>query len=795
MDRYLRKWNLNRRPGRNRNWVYYLLIFLIMSIPVGVYTTSWWVTKGLPPIKELKEYHPSLVTKIYSDDQRVIGEFYVERRTLAPLSSIQKELSLAIIAVEDARFFEHKGIDLFGIIRAFLANLEALKIKQGASTITQQLARSLFLSPERSYKRKIKEILLARRMEKVLSKEEILEIYLNQIYFGHGAYGVQSAARTYFDKDVSELTLAESALLAGLPRSPNEYSPYNHADRAKQRQEIVLKRMLAEGFINEEEYKKAINEDLHLNKISKEEEISSYFLEYVRQYLIDIYGDDMVYKGGLNVYTTLNLDMQKIAAKVLKEGLKEVDKRQGFRGPLSRKRGEDLLKIKAEKNSTHTNAEGKEIEFKDNELLEGVVTKITPGYASVQVKGVSGKIMLDDMRWAAKRLKGKDLKKNLVVFQNPTPQDILKAGDIVKAAFKKLDGKEIYFTLEQEPLVEGAFISLDPRNGEIKAMVGGYDFKRSEYNRAVSARRQPGSAFKPIIYATAIDIGLTPSTMIIDSPVMYDNPLLQNIWKPENYEEKFYGPVSLRDALAYSRNVATVKLLEKIGVKNVIDFARRVGISSHLTNDLSLALGSSGVGLLELTSAYSVFTNQGIRPEPYAIREIKDQNGNLLESHEPQPTDAISKETAYIITNMMEDVIKRGTGSAARSLDRPLAGKTGTTNDFTDAWFIGFSPSHAAGVWVGFDDLRSLGDRAAGATTALPIWISYMKEALDLLPQDSFTIPENIISVKVDPDNGLLAPEGAEKAVMEVFVKGMEPKQVSIRNPSPTQFYRIDETP
>ncbi len=789
MDKYLRKFSISKGPGKAGNWIYYLLLFIIISTPIGLYGASWWLTRDLPPLEELRGYHPSLVTKVYSDDQRVIGEFYVERRTIAPLQSIPKDLSSAIIAVEDARFFEHKGIDLLGIIRAFLANLEALKIKQGASTITQQLARSLFLSPERSLKRKMTEVLLARRMEKALSKEEILETYLNQIYFGHGAYGVQSAARTYFGKDVGELTLAESALLAGLPRSPNEYSPINHPERAKQRQEIVLKRMLAEKFIDDERYKKAVSEDILLRQLREKDEIPSYFLEYIRLYLIGVYGDDMVYKGGLNIYTTLNLDMQKLAAKTFKKGLMDVDKRQGFRGPISRKTQEDLTMIKEKEGGI------KDVDFREDEITDGIVTKITPAYASVLVNGVSGKIMLDDMRWAAKKLKGRDIRKNFVVSQNPAPQDILKVGDVIKVAPKKLEGKERFFNLEQEPIVEGAFISLDPRNGEIKAMVGGYDFKRSEYNRAVSARRQPGSAFKPIIYATGIDSGLTPSTMIIDSPVIYDDLILQNTWKPENYEQKFYGPITLREALAHSRNVATVKLLERIKVRNVIDFAKKVGISSPLTDDLSLALGSSGIGLLELTSAYSVFANQGLRAEPYAIREIRDKDGNILESHEAELTEVIPKETAYIITNMMEDVIEHGTGSMAKVLKRPLAGKTGTTNEFTDAWFIGYSPNHVAGVWVGFDDMRSLGDREAGAGAALPIWISYMKGALDLLPFESFSVPEDIVFAKVDPENGLLASEGTEKAVTEVFIRGKEPKQVSVKNPSPTQFYRIDEVP
>jgi penicillin-binding protein 1A len=398
------------------------------------------------------------------------------------------------------------------------------------------------------------------------------------------------------------------------------------------------------------------------------------------------------------------------------------------------------------------------------------------------------------MAWAKKRLKGPDLLKDVELNPNAKPSDILHVGDVIRVKIRRLDprGKTAVLSLDQEPVVEGALIALDPRTGAIKAMVGGYDFKRSEFNRALSARRQPGSAFKPIIYATAIERGFTPATIMVDSPIVFVDQEQKKVWRPENYESKFFGPISLREALAHSRNLATVKLLDRVGIKNVVEFAKRVGITSPLTPDLSMALGSSSVSLIELASVFGVFANEGIRVEPISVLSVADSSGRVLEEHEPVANEVIAKETAYVITNMMEDVIQKGTGWRAKVLGRPLAGKTGTTNDFTDAWFVGFAPNLVAGVWVGFDDVRSLGDREAGASAALPIWISFMRAAFDVVPEMTFPIPENVVFAKIDPQTGLLAPEGADDAVIEIFVKGTEPTKVSHPQPKPAEFFRID---
>jgi penicillin-binding protein 1A len=774
---------------QKRKW-WFILPAVAFLLLMGTGGGFFYLSQDLPPIDTLKSYQPSLVTRVYSDDNRLIGQFFIEKRIMTPLVNIPEDMIHAIVAVEDSRFYEHKGFDLVGILRAAVANLVSMKIKQGASTITQQLARSLFLTPERDIKRKIKEILLARKIEKLYTKEQILEMYLNQIYFGHGAYGIQAASRTYFGKDASQLTLTEAAFLAGLPKAPKDYSPYLSPQRAKQRQGIVLSRMLEEGFINEAQYQQAYQQDLYFQKLLPEQEIAPYFLEYLRQYLVSTYGAETVYRGGLNVYTTLNIEMQMAANKALDEGLRVIDKRQGFRGPAGHQEIKAAVQPVSEKEGSVTTGEPR-----IGEMIEGVVTQVGNDAVWVTASGLTGKILMQDMAWAKKRLKGPDLK-NVEIMQNATPKDFLKVGDVVNVAVKLKDPRtqEIFFTLDQEPLIEGALLAIDPRSGGIKAMVGGYDFKRSEFNRTVLAKRQPGSSFKPLIYALAIERGLTPSTILVDAPVIFTDPVTQKIWKPTNYEERFYGPIPMRDALAFSRNVATVKLLEKVGIQNAIDFSRRMGITSPLTADLSLALGSSSVSLIEMVSSFGVFANQGVRVEPMGIRSVTDSSGKVLEFHESQAQQVLSPEVAYVMTNMLQDVIQRGTGVRARELGHSLAGKTGTTNDFTDAWFVGYTPSLVAGVWVGFDDRRSLGDREAGSTAALPVWMEFMRAALKQLPPVTFPIPDNVVFARINPQTGLMAPGDDEATKVEIFIKGNEPSPSPPSRPSAIDFYRLDQS-
>ncbi len=781
---------IQERPRRRLRWWQIALLGFSACAIIGITTVTgviWHFSQDLPSLDLLQNYQPSLVTTVYSDDRQPIGQFFIERRILTLLADIPKRLTQAVIATEDARFFEHAGLDYVGILRAAWTNIRhgGRKI-EGASTITQQLARLLFLSSERSYERKIRELILAYKMEVMSGKEKILETYLNQIYFGQGAYGVASATQSYFGKDLTTLTLAESAFLAGLPKSPSRFSPFTAYEQAKKRQEHVLSRMEVAGFITAAERETAVAEVLNFRRPGSEH-LAPYFVEYIRQLLVAKYGEAMVYKGGLQVHTTLNLAMQKVAESAFLAGLRELDKREGWRGP---RRNVDLGTIQP------SEPVSKDQPLTPGDLGEGIVLKVAKDHYVVRVGSVTGNLAFDDMAWAKRVLKGPDPAVDFVV--NPNLKQLLKPGDVIEVGVKNVAKGEMQFALEQTPVVEGGLIAIDPALGAILAMVGGYDFSRSEYNRAVQAHRQPGSAFKPLIYATAMSQGLSPATQILDAPVVYEQEEDDKIWKPENYGRKFHGMVSLRDALAHSHNLATVRLLDKVGVKNVIELSRTVGLTSPLPTDLSLALGSSSVGLMELTSVYGVFLNKGNRVEPFAIKLVKDNTDMVLEVAEPESHEVIAAETAYLITNMMEDVVQKGTGQAARVLNRPIAGKTGTTNDYVNAWFIGGTPNLVAGVYVGFDDRRSLGEKETGAHAALPIWITFMREALNQLPVVPFEIPDGVTFVKVDSSTGLLESEQegeGQKGTVELFAKGSEPTQTAHRRLDPTDFYKLDQIP
>ncbi|MCX5722393.1 MAG: PBP1A family penicillin-binding protein [Nitrospirae bacterium] len=752
---------------------------------LGLGGLVWHLANDLPPLDQLETYQPSLVTQVYSSDQQRIGQFFIERRIQTPLAEIPERFRRAVIAVEDVRFFEHPGLDYIGMLRAAWTNVRRGGKVEGASTITQQLARSLFLSSERTFDRKVRELILAYKMELVLTKDKILELYLNQIYFGQGAYGIASASQTYFGKDLSALTTAEAAFLAGLPKSPNNYSPFKAYERAKKRQEHVLTRMEEAGFLTEAEREEAAAETLNFRRPGGEQ-AAPYFVEHVRQLLVAKYGEALVYKGGLKVFTTLNMEMQKAAETAFAAGLRELDKRQGWRGPL--RTVDPAVLAPSVVGVTASQA------LKTGDYREAVITKVAKDHFLAQVGPVTARLAFEDMAWAKRRLTGPDTAKD--AFVNPNLKQVLKPGDVVEVMVKKLERDVVHVQLEQTPLVEGGLIALEPAKGAIRAMVGGYDFGRSEYNRAIQAHRQPGSAFKPIIYAAALNQGMSPASMILDAPVVYERELEEKTWKPENYGHKFHGMVSLREALAHSYNLATVRLLDKVGIRNVLEFAKTVGITSPLAADLSLGLGSSSVGLLELTSVYSVLLNEGNRVEPYAIVSVEDSAGKVLELAESQALPVISKETAYGITNMMEDVIQKGTGQAAKSIGRPIAGKTGTTNDFINAWFIGGAPNLVAGVYVGFDDGRPLGETESGAHAALPIWINFMKESLKQVPVMAFTVPEGVTFVNVDPATGLLDGEQeGQTGTVELFIKGSEPTQAPQRRLDPTDFYKMDQIP
>ncbi|MGC8938575.1 MAG: penicillin-binding protein 1A, partial [Thermodesulfovibrio sp.] len=618
-----------------------------------------------------------------------------------------------------------KGIDYIGIGRALITDILHMSLKEGGSTITQQLAKIMFLTPEKTISRKIKEAYLAMKIEKELSKDKILELYLNNVYFGHGAYGVEMASRIYFGKSVHEITLPEAALLAGLIRAPNTYSPYNDLVRAKQRQETVLERMEKEELITPQERKRASMQPIHLSSLRISTENYNYFLEYVRKQLEENFDIEKIYKGNLKVYTTLDPHAQRAAQKALQEGLRDVDKRIGWRGPI----GKVSLKDNEQKEE--------KVAFSPTvgDIAKGVVISVLPNQAVVKARGLKGKLNLQDALWASKVI---DSSGKVRVIKNFHLTDILHPGDVIMVRFKSI-GKEILFALEQEPEIEGAVVALDPQTGYIRAMVGGYSFQRGEFNRAVYARRQPGSSFKPFVYATAIEKGFKPESTILDEPVSYRTGLKE--WSPSNYDGQFWGEITLRVALAYSRNVPTVRLAEMLGVDSIVNLARRAGINSEMPADLTLALGSLSVSPLELTSAFAVFANGGKKIKPIAIKYVTDASGKVLLNNEPQLEDAISPEVAYTITDMLKDVVNYGTGTRA-NIGRPVAGKTGTSNDFKDAWFIGYTPQLVAGVWVGYDDMRkSLGAGEAGGRVSAPIWAQFMKEALSNKEIQDFICP------------------------------------------------------
>ena len=770
-------------------------LFLILFITFLIASTGialWYIwSSNLPYIGSLKNYNPPIITKVFADDGQIIGKFSDEKRVLVPLDKIATHTINAFTAVEDARFFQHKGIDFLGIMRAFFKNIKARRIEQGGSTITQQVTKSLLLkNPARTYKRKVREVLLSLQIEKEFSKNKILYLYLNQIYMGHGLYGIEAASEVYFGKDTRELNIAESALLAGLAQAPSRDDPIKHFNRAKLRQKYVLERMKDEGFINDKQFQEALTTKLTI-KSEKERyyKKAPYFLEHIRQRIEKKYGRHLLYKGGLKVYTTVNLKMHEAAKKAIKKGLYELDRREGFRIPTRRFifSGEETLnEPKPETVSKNP--------LEIGTITQGTVIKVDSinKETLVQIEDKKGILPLSAMKWA----RMVDPEKAYFESKLQDPADVLTPGDIitVKIIKKSKDFPELTLSLEQAPEAQAALLCLEAKTGYVKAMVGGLDFSKSQFNRATQARRQPGSAFKPIIYAAALDNGLTPSSIIIDAPFISPIGEEEKLWKPKNYKEKFYGPTPFRTGLIKSRNIMTIKILKKTGVKHTIDYARRMGIDSLLNPDLSLALGSSGVSLVELTKTYSVFANGGMLVKPIYITKIIDRNGKILEENQPSFSESISQETAYVMTDLLKAVVTEGTGWRAKALSRPVAGKTGTTNDLRDAWFIGFDPTLVTGVWVGYDDSRQMGKGETGSRVACPIWLYFMREVLKGKPIIPFQHPEGVVITKIDAKTGLLASPSSQKTCFQAFKKGTEPATYSPKPDSgkPGEFFQLD---
>jgi len=800
------------RSGKPGNWKSILLkvtlwgslVCLVIGF-TGACILYFKYSDGLPDVRALKEYQPNIITKVYSDTDELIAEFFIEKRIMVSFDQMPLHLKQATLAVEDSSFYYHLGIDPKAIIRASIANYRAGHVVEGASTITQQLTKTLYLSPQKKFERKIREAILAIRMELIFSKDEILEMYLNQIYYGHGSYGVAAAARTYFGKELKDLTISECAMIASLPKAPTHYSPYNNLDKALKRRDHAIRRMEYHGFITEEEMQAALAEPLQLGEVKGMLNKAPYFVEHIRQFIQENYGSKQLYQDGMKIFTTLNLEDQLVAEQAVKDGLRLADKRYGYRGPLDHINPDQDIQvldnllmelnqrsIGTDQSVTETNGvaeineEGKPvstellsnpttpvespepppvIQFKEGELVKGVVTQINDEEVAVYLGGAHGIIRIENMNWAREpntKLDGK-------YHQITNPKEALSKGDIVEVKILapwveeeklKKKGKEkeeiLNLALEQEPEAQAGLISMEPSTGYIKSMVGGYDFSKSQFNRATQAVRQPGSAFKPIIFATAIQDGYTPASIVIDSPIIFNEKEdTFGKWKPVNFEKRFYGPTSIRTALTHSRNVVTIKLLQSTGVPKAVQMARRLGITTDLSNNLSIALGSSGVTLYELVSAYSIFANQGVRLPPVPIRYIKDRNDEVLYTYEPVGEPILSSGMAYMITNLMESVVQHGTAHIIQeTLNRPIAGKTGTTNDYNDAWFIGFSPDLVTGVWVGKDEDESLGVNETGTRTAIPIWLKYMQEALKDVPIKSFPIPNDVTYIKVNQKTG-----------------------------------------
>jgi penicillin-binding protein 1A len=780
-----------RRPKKRRFfqklvlWLFVLGFFVAILGAVAAVGVYFYISKDLPHIKSLTEYHPSIITNVYSDDGRKIAEFFKERRIIKPLDEMPAALINAFIAAEDSRFYKHKGIDFYSIVRAFFKNLEAGTIVQGGSTITQQVTKSFLLTPEKSYTRKLKEAILAYRIDKAFNKDEILYLYLNQIYLGHGAYGVEAAAENYFGKTVKDLNMAECAILAGLPQAPSKYSPFKYPERAKQRQIYTLNRMVDEGFISNIEATEAINTVVEIKPRRNWyiEEIP-YYTEQVRRYVEEKYGRDVLYTQGLEIYTAASIEMQKIAREEVEKGLYELDKRQGFRGPLKILAPEEI-----ETFSRTIQSELGDNSLQAGQIVKGVVVKVDDKNKTVTVRigNFLGQIALEDMAWARKP----DLEVAYYETKVKHPGEALAAGDVilVKVKEKKEDSDLWQLALEQEPVAQAALLSLEAETGFIKAMVGGRDFRDSQFHRALQSRRQPGSAFKPIIYAAALDKQFddepdrfyTPASVIIDSPIVFEDQERDFTWKPRNYKERFFGPTLMRDALAKSRNVVTIKILHDIGIDYAIEYAHKLGITSDLAKDLSIALGSSGVSLLELTKAYSVFANQGYLVEPVFITKIVDREGNVLEEAAPERIKVIEKTTAYLMTHMLEGVVKYGTGWRVKALNRPVAGKTGTTNNLFDAWFMGYTPQYITGTWVGFDNEAPLGKSETGSRAASPIWLGFMKRVLEDKPPKIFEVPEGIVFTKIDAETGLLPIPESKETVFVSFREGTEPTEYTKR--------------
>lgn len=830
----------------------------------------WYFSRGLPKIISVEDYRPVTVTRVLGNngqEDALFGEFYTQRRYVIPYEKIPDIVVRSFISAEDDRFFEHPGINIVSIIRASIANFKAGHVVQGGSTITQQVAKSLLLTPERSFDRKIKEVILSTRIERNLTKEQILYLYLNQIYLGHGSYGVQAAARTYFRKDISQITIPEAAMLAGLPQAPGKYSPLLNPKKAKERQLYVLRRLFENKYISQSQMTEAAATPL---KIFHDEDInnrySGYLVEHVRRYLVEKYGAKAVNEDGLTVHLPTSPELAMAAHKSIQEGLLAVDKRIGYRGPLKRLAStEEIEKFLRDQRiklidrklhyqvllpdgrmdpveAMHLGGVQSDVELlQAGELYEGVVIGFDTKKrtARVMVGAIRCELPIEHMRWARAV---KDEANPGAPRPEPTsPSQLFARGDVIQVRLVSATKNDAIVALEQTPLLQGALLSMEAQTGYVLAMEGGFDYNLSEFNRATQAQRQPGSAFKSIIYAAAVEKGFTPASIIVDSPIVFKESDGLGSWKPTNYEEKFYGDTTFRQALIKSRNIPTIKIAQTVQIPYVLDFAKRLGINGQFPKDLSVSLGSGQVSLLEMTRAYSLFPRLGRQVKPVFYTKIFDRDGKLLEEQKPSalppsvqipgaspsgtpsatpsglagpaaplppippsnlgvsgvarltlpsyptesdPEQVMDPRVAYIMTHLMKEVVAYGTGHEAKNLGRVSAGKTGTTSDNVDAWFMGFTPHVVTGVWVGYDGSKNMGSSETGARAALPIWLGFMREAVKPYPDTDFTVPPGVVFASINSQTGRPASPNSSQSIREAFIEGTQPGE---NLPSSTQ--------
>jgi penicillin-binding protein 1A len=768
-------------------------IIFVVAV-AGAAGLLWHYSKELPEYAQLQDYEPAVMTRVHAADGSLLAEYARERRLYLPIQAVPKPVINAFVAAEDKNFYEHGGIDFSGIARAatlYVQQYGSGRRPQGASTITQQVAKNFLLTNEVSFSRKIKEALLAMKIERTFSKEKILELYLNEIYLGMGAYGVAAASLLYFDKSVHELSVAEAAYLAALPKAPNNYHPFRQRDRAIERRNYVIDRMAEDRYITAQEAETAKKDPLKITPRPTGAHIfaAEYFAEEVRRYIFENYTEKKLYEGGLSVRTTLDPKMQVLARKVLVDGFVNFDEQQGYRGAAQKidvagDWGAKLAEIKALSDIAPWRL-AVVLESDDASARVGFQPGREPGGA-VSKQRETGTLTLEGVKWA-KPASGPT--------RGKTPgkvSQVLAAGDVVYV--EPLAGKEGQFRLRQLPEVSGAIVVMDPQTGRVLAMVGGFSYDQSQFNRATQALRQPGSSFKPLVYATALDNGYTPSSVVLDGPIEIDTGT--GIWAPENYTRKYYGPSTLRFGIEHSRNVMTVRLAQDIGMPLIGEYAKRFGIYDNLPPYLSFALGAGETTLLRMVGAYAMFDNGGRKVQPTLIDRIQDRYGRTIYRHDsrecrgcdadkwanqPEPTLIDRRErvldpmTAYQITSIMEGVVQRGTATVVKEVGKPIAGKTGTTNDEKDAWFIGFSPDLVVGVYLGYDKPRHLGRGATGGVLAAPVVRDFMKVALADKPAVPFRVPAGIKLIRIDSKSGMRAGPGDQRVILEAFKPGTAP--------------------